>query len=242
MIKQVLNFVKMSQKSYVAGSAYPPLETGVLRIYSMRFCPFAQRTRLVLQHKNIPHENVNVHLVKKPEWFLERNPFGLVPTLEIDDKVIYESNICSQYLDDVYPGDKLTPSDPYQKARDQMLIDTFGKAVGQFYKIARNGEDFEEFKKSLGRYEEELSKRGKYFGGNNKPCMVDFALWPWFERLELLEEKGFKLTEAEFPNLSAWVKTMYQLPAVKATMFDKESHMRFLTSYREGNPDYDFGL
>ncbi|XP_055955272.1 glutathione S-transferase omega-1-like [Patella vulgata] len=165
MIKQVLNFVKMSQKSYVAGSAYPPLETGVLRIYSMRFCSFAQRTRLVLQHKNIPHENVNVSLVKKPEWFLERNPFGLVPTLEIDDKVIYESNICSQYLDDVYPGDKLTPSDPYQKARDQMLIDTFGKAVGLYYKISRTGEDIEEFKKSLERYDKELSKRGKYFGG-----------------------------------------------------------------------------
>lgn len=35
------------------GSALPPLENGKLRLYSMRFCPFAQRTRLVLAHKNI---------------------------------------------------------------------------------------------------------------------------------------------------------------------------------------------
>lgn len=45
----------MSQKSYAAGSDFPELEKGKLRLYSMRFDPLAQRARLVLAAKNIPY-------------------------------------------------------------------------------------------------------------------------------------------------------------------------------------------
>lgn len=37
-----------------AGSAPPgPVPEGLVRVYSMRFCPFAERTRLVLEAKGI---------------------------------------------------------------------------------------------------------------------------------------------------------------------------------------------
>ncbi|ESO91070.1 hypothetical protein LOTGIDRAFT_191561 [Lottia gigantea] len=231
----------MTQKSFATGSTYPPLADGVLRVYSMRFCPFAQRTRLVLQHKKIPHETVNVDLKKKPEWFLERNPFGLVPTLEQGDKIVYESNICNVYLDEAYPGEKLISTDPYQKARDQILIDTFGKVTAAHFKLLRNIDGPDEFVKELKRYEEALKQRGNYFGGN-KPNMVDFTVWPWFERFQLLEMVDFKLDAANFPLILAYINRMYELPAVKATMFDKESHLTFVKSYQAGEPNYDFGL
>jgi len=35
------------------GSTSPELKSGLLRVYSMRFCPYAQRTRLVLAAKQI---------------------------------------------------------------------------------------------------------------------------------------------------------------------------------------------
>ena len=44
----------MSLKHLETGSAYPPLEKGVLRLYSMKYCPYAERARLVLAAKNIP--------------------------------------------------------------------------------------------------------------------------------------------------------------------------------------------
>ena len=37
-----------------AGSSLPKYEKGKLRIYSNPYCPFAQRSRLVLAHKKIP--------------------------------------------------------------------------------------------------------------------------------------------------------------------------------------------
>ena len=35
------------------GDALPPVDPTRMRLYSMRFCPFVQRTQLVLEHKKI---------------------------------------------------------------------------------------------------------------------------------------------------------------------------------------------
>ena len=64
---------------------------------------------------------------QKPDWFLDRNPLGLVPVLEKDGKIVYESSVCNDYLDAVYPDKPLLQNDPYKRARDQMLQERFGK-------------------------------------------------------------------------------------------------------------------
>ena len=75
------------------------------------------------------YETVNVHLKKKPDWFVERNPSGLVPTLEFNDEIVYESAICDEYLDEKYPDNKLLPEDPYEKARAKILMDGCAKVL-----------------------------------------------------------------------------------------------------------------
>jgi glutathione S-transferase len=72
-------------------------------------------------------------LRNKPDWFLERNPLGKVPMLEHDGKVVYESLICNDYLDDIYPEEKLTPTDPYRRARDNILVETNNKVHMYIY-------------------------------------------------------------------------------------------------------------
>ena len=59
-----------------------------------------QRVRLIVAAKNIPAEEINVHLQVKPEWFLEKiNPYGKVPVVEHEGKVIRESLIAfGKYL------------------------------------------------------------------------------------------------------------------------------------------------
>ena len=73
------------------------------------------------------HEIVNVNLKHKPMWFRKRNINGLVPVLEKDGVIVYESSVCNDYLDEVYPIPKLNPSDPMDRIRDRMLYDGFGK-------------------------------------------------------------------------------------------------------------------
>ncbi|CAL1532763.1 unnamed protein product [Lymnaea stagnalis] len=238
----------MTQKTHEAGAPFPPLKPGVLRLYSMRFCPYAHRARLVLAHKNIQYETINVHLKNKPEWFLQRNPQGAVPTLELDDKVIYESTAVCEWLDDVYTQNRLQPSDPYIRAWDRILLEGFGKVTTLFYTFNRKPEEREklidEFQKHYKFYEDILAKRGGPLFGGNKPSMIDFFLWPHLERIPVLEtiDSRVGVDKAKFPKLAGWFDAMYQVPAVKETMWDVKTHLQFFQSYAAGKPDYDFGL
>ena len=79
-------------------------------------------------YKTFRYETVNIHLRSKPEWFAKDiNPLGKVPTLQIDDKIVYDSQICNEYIDEVYPGDESASRDPYQRAKDGMLLEHFPK-------------------------------------------------------------------------------------------------------------------
>ncbi|XP_009067835.1 PREDICTED: glutathione S-transferase omega-1 isoform X2 [Acanthisitta chloris] len=180
----------------------------------MRFCPYAQRTRLVLRAKGISHEVVNINLKNKPDWFFEKNPFGLVPVLETSKgQLICESPITCEYLDEAFPGKKLMPSDPYERALQRMLLESFSKI---------------------------LSKRNTVFYGGNSISMLDYMIWPWFERLEPFQVKD-ALNHA--PKLQRWMKAMKEDPAVKATMTDPQIYKNYLQLYLVNSPEAcDYGL
>ncbi|XP_052007644.1 glutathione S-transferase omega-1 [Xyrauchen texanus] len=237
-----------SQKCLGKGSAAPgPVPKDHIRLYSMRFCPFAQRTRLVLSAKGIKHDIVNINLKDKPDWFLAKNPFGLVPTLETPSgQVIYESPITCEYLDEVYPEKKLIPSDPFERAQQKMMLENFSKVIPFFYKIPmgrKNGEDVSaletELKDKLSKLNETLvNKKTKFYGGNSI-TMIDYMMWPWFERMEMLD---LKHCLENTPELKKWTECMLEDPSVKATMFSTDTYKAFYKTYMDGNPNYDYGI
>ncbi|XP_066535120.1 glutathione S-transferase omega-1-like [Hoplias malabaricus] len=237
-----------TQKCLAKGSCAPgPVPNGLIRIYSMRFCPFAQRTRLVLKAKGIPHETVNIHLKEKPEWYLEKNPLGLVPTLELPSgQVVYESAITCEYLDEVYPGKKLMPSDPLEKAQQKMLLEDYSKIIPLFYKIpgTRNtGGDVSELeaelKEKLSKLNKVLvNKKTKYFGGDSI-SMIDYLIWPWFERADSWQMNQYL---DGTPELKNWISLVKEDPAVKDLMFNADTHKAFFSSFFAGSPNYDYGL
>lgn len=55
----------------------------------------------------------------------------------------------------------------------------------------------------LGVFEKELSKRGGAYFGRNKPGMLDYMIWPWCERADLLKLFGnqFVLRKDRFKQL-----------------------------------------
>jgi glutathione S-transferase len=52
--------------------------------------------------------------------YLEINPNGFVPTLAHGERVIYESNVITEYLDDLFPETPLYPNDPWELAQVKM--------------------------------------------------------------------------------------------------------------------------
>ena len=240
----------VTDKAFSEGSAFPEhSDPNLLRVYSMRFCPYAQRTRLLVRHLNIPHEEVNINLKSKPDWFLARNPQGQVPVLELGDKIVYESAVCNEYLNDVHSS-KLFPTDPYQKARVKILMELFSKVTDKFYLIMvgkktpeEKEQAAEEMRKQLIKYEDAIST-GKFFVGD-QPSLLDFHIWPWFERFPTLEKLGgVKIVpEDKFPRLSSWIKNMREVPAVKSVIQPDELHTTFVQEFLAGGVvNYDLGL
>ncbi|BCL36245.1 hypothetical protein NSMS1_26920 [Nostoc sp. MS1] len=69
-----------------------------IKIYSAVTCPYAHRTRLVLQEKGIDFELTEIDLQNKPANFTDISPYGKVPALVHGDKRVWESAIINEYL------------------------------------------------------------------------------------------------------------------------------------------------
>nr|DBA15091.1 TPA: hypothetical protein GDO54_004348 [Pyxicephalus adspersus] len=193
------------------------------------------------------HEVVNINLKNKPDWFFEKSPLGLVPSIETSDgKIIYESPIVCEYLDEAFPGTKLIPSDPYAKAEQKMLLETFSALPPIFYKIlfAKKDDNVTEFKaqffEKFKKLEEALTKKNTPYFGGESVSYVDYMVWPWFERFTV-----FEVTEVfeKTPLVKAWLDRMMQDPAVKATFSKPDVLVGFFKLYSKDSVDaVDFGL
>lgn len=231
------------------GDAQPPVQKGVLRLYGMRFCPYDQRVHLVLDTKKIPYDTVYINLNDKPEWMLTKSDGAKVPTVEFDDgKVLVESLIIADYLDEAYPESPLYPKDPRAKAEQRILLEKFGGVKDTFYKMIfyeneRSAENFEKLVNALQIYENGLGKAETPFFGGAKPGMLDLMIWPWLERIPLLATLGgdsFTLPSKRLPNLTNWTAAMLSQEPVRNSYLKPEIHAKFMASRKMNNPIYDF--
>lgn len=155
-------------------------DDGKIRLFSMRFCPFAQRVHLVLDAKDIPHHTVFINLTTKPEFLFEHSPAGTVPAVQLPsekNQSLYESLIIADYLDEKYPQRQLYPKCPYARAADRILIKKFETVIAAMYKVFVNSTPepgaIIEIAVRLDAFEEELARRGtQYFHGDSVPGMV----------------------------------------------------------------------
>jgi glutathione S-transferase len=94
-----------------------------LVLYDSPGSPCARRVRVALLEKGLRWTTRILDLTrleqKRPEY-LALNPNGVVPTLVHGARVVYESNVITEYLDDVFPGPRLHPPDPWERAQAKM--------------------------------------------------------------------------------------------------------------------------
>ncbi|MBT3916949.1 MAG: glutathione S-transferase family protein [Rhodospirillaceae bacterium] len=92
----------------------------MLTLYHFWSSTCSRKVRITLAEKNIEWQSHHIDIVGKLENldpdYVRLNPKGVVPTLDHDGKIIIESNIIIEYLDDTFPGVSLSPDDTYQRA------------------------------------------------------------------------------------------------------------------------------
>ncbi|MEQ8861455.1 MAG: glutathione S-transferase family protein [Pseudomonadales bacterium] len=97
----------------------------MLTLYQTYLSPFPTRVRLVLLVKGIEHELVappGIHDGADKGDYLKINPLGRVPALRLEDgRVLPESEVICEYLEDRYPEPSMRPDDPWDRARVRLL-------------------------------------------------------------------------------------------------------------------------
>jgi glutathione S-transferase len=94
-----------------------PSEELVLYNWATSTC--SQKVRLVLAEKDLEFVDKRLDSSKAEnlsEWYLKLNENGVVPTLQHGERVVIDSSVITEYLDEVFPQNPLRPSDVYQRA------------------------------------------------------------------------------------------------------------------------------
>lgn len=144
----------------------------------MQRSPFCHRALLTLEEKNLKYTMTFVDLGNKPAWLFEKNAKGTVPIMEQDGKIIPDSDVIVNLLEEQVPSPSL--KNPNAEADAIMKGNTCFKQARDFVKM--HGGDEEKAKeaellKELRQIEDYLKAHGPLFGGN-KVCQADFAVAP----------------------------------------------------------------
>jgi glutathione S-transferase len=216
-------------------------------LYSARACPFAHRTRLVLSYKKVDFELVEVDLEKKPPWFETVSGYGKVPAIAHGGAKIWESAIINEYLDEVFASPALLPRQPAARAAARIWIDwantRFVPAFAVLLRATTTAEQVagrRQLAEGLGHLEREgfgkAPSPGPFFLGA-EASLVDFTLYPWFERWPALEHyRAFAVPEG-YSLLARWRRQMADLEAVRAhenpTGYYIERYARYAAPHSE---------
>jgi maleylacetoacetate isomerase len=95
-----------------------------MKLYSFFRSSAAYRVRIALALKGLSYDYVSVQLPKGEQYspeFTAVNPQSLVPVLEEERHLLYQSLAIMEYLDETHPTPPLLPKDPFARARVRSL-------------------------------------------------------------------------------------------------------------------------
>lgn len=97
-----------------------------MKLYDYYRSTASYRVRIALNLKEIAYESVEIHLVNnggehKSPHYLQINPQGLVPCLEVDGERITQSLAIIEYLDERFLQNPLLPSNSELRAKIRSL-------------------------------------------------------------------------------------------------------------------------
>jgi glutathione S-transferase len=112
-------------------------------VYHIPVCPFSQRLEILLALKGRRAEvDFQVVDITRPraDWLLQKSRgTTALPILEIaDGRILKESLVILQYLEDVFPRPAVAQRDPYRRAVEGMLTRMEGPFATQGYTYVMN--------------------------------------------------------------------------------------------------------
>lgn len=177
-------------------------------LYSFRRCPYAIRTRMIINYCHFPVEIIEIDLKNKPAKLIEISRKATVPVLHLQDgKVIDESRDIIKYVLDETKNEDLIPTD---KEEGEKLIDendNYFKIYLDKYKYPdRQTEDSSQNHRQkaeifLKKLEEILNKSKFLF--QSKISYIDICILPFIRQFAFVDKVWFD--NSEYKNLKIWL-------------------------------------
>lgn len=202
------------------------------------WCPYCQKVWMMMEEKKIPYriERINMRSYgDKPDWFLKKVPSGLLPVLELDGKMITESLVIMQVLEQNFPDIPMIPEEEFDRANELLGLERklFSDWCGLIFRPSMPGpfgggarKDFEE---TLDKVNAALGVLpGPWFLGGDIPSIVDLQYVSHVERMNAscLYWKGMQLRGTErWANIERWFAAFEERPSYHACKSDYYTHV-----------------
>ncbi|CAL5416470.1 unnamed protein product [Camellia sinensis] len=178
-----------------------------------------EKVEWALKLKGVEYEYIEEDVFNKSHLLLELNPVHKkVPVLIHGQKVILESFVILEYIDETWKQCPLLPQDPYQRA----IIRFWTKFAEEkiWMAMCSEGDEKERALKAsieaIEKIETELKGKTQFFGGESIGYL-DLALGWISYWLPVWEEVGSMkiVDQIQFPNTTAWMNNFVNHPVIK---------------------------
>lgn len=157
-------------------------------IHHIPVCPFSQRVKILLELKGledaVAYEVVDITRPRSPELLAKARGTTALPIMELEDgRILKESLVLLQYVEDRFPEPQVAQGEPYRRAVENMLIAMEGHFTAAGYRCVMN---------------QDSGKRDQLVDAVRAPYakLDDFLLWQSPDRDFLFE--SFGLAEAVY--------------------------------------------
>ncbi|KAM7488421.1 hypothetical protein LguiB_025905 [Lonicera macranthoides] len=186
--------------------------------------PFSTRVEWALILKGIEYEYIEEDVFNKSPLLLELNPVHKkVPVFIHNDKVVLESFVILEYIDEIWKDNPLLPQNPYQRAMvrfwakyaEEKLLESAFYALWALEDEELKAEKITIAMEALEKIEGEL--RGKSFFGGESIGYLDLALG-WISCwLPVCDEVGSMkiLDPLKFPAIISWMNRFTNHKGIK---------------------------
>ncbi len=202
-----------------------------IKLVSFKLCPFVQRALIALEEKGVDYELEYIDLECPPDWFKQRSPLGKVPLLLVNDRVLFESAVILDYLDEVY-APRLHPQDPFLRAQHKAWIEYGSGLLMKQHELglAQDEASYRILLQELGDLLNGLIDPldEGVFGGDAPYSLVDVAFTPLFTRWEILLGVRPELKASMPSRVGDWSRDLLVRPSVKRSLVED-----FTTRYQD---------
>jgi glutathione S-transferase len=211
----------------------------VIYLYRAPFSTNVERVALALAHKGLQAESVVIDYSDRSQ-VEEVSGQGLVPVIDDDGEVVFDSTAILRYLEQRYPDPPLFPADPTRRAELDVFLAWFNDAwkdapntiemememVGELEHeeadVQLIAEEGEKMRASLDLFEALLGERDFLMG--DQVSAADFAAYPFLkygagrdpednELFHRILERHLQLGDGH-QRVRAWVERIAALPQV----------------------------